>query len=76
MPTPSFARIARWLDYAEKQAENEANPPELRQRYRSKAAHFRKVLSGHCSRCGRPIHDPESLRTGVGSECRRQLVAS
>ena len=27
---------------------------------------------GKCSKCGRPLTDPESIRTGMGSTCRNK----
>jgi len=29
----------------------------------------------HCSRCGRLLKDAESIRLGLGSECRRKSKA-
>lgn len=30
------------------------------------------VHNGRCSRCGRKLTDPESLRTGIGPTCRKK----
>lgn len=35
-------------------------------------ARFRPV-GGHCAMCRKPLQDPESVRLGIGPECRRQL---
>ena len=29
--------------------------------------------TGQCGRCGRPLSDPDSIRVGIGPECRNKL---
>ena len=38
-------------------------------------AHLRPV-GGECAMCNRPLKDPESVRLGVGPECRREMASA
>lgn len=65
-----LSKAKTYLAYAERKRD-EATSPEQRAFWTAKASFYRRALEGRCERCGRELFDEESLRLGLGSECRR-----